>query len=112
MPSLLSKNPAPLFVAGPRHDRMVLNDILIYWLSERPPSTRFYDFHPGVTTTVPVQREIVRSLAHVETVAVIPDRVEPNASALSSGVMLLDDYLAQHFRPAARVGRYRVLRRP
>ncbi len=34
---------------------------------------------------------------------------EPNRAGESSGVTLLDEYLAQAYRPAARYGRFEVL---
>ena len=36
---------------------------------------------------------------------------EPNAAGRSSGVRLLDDYLARSYRPAGRIGSFRLLER-
>jgi hypothetical protein len=113
MADRLATGEGPIFVAGGRHDRLVANDILLYWLAGRPSATRYYDFHPGVTTTERVQEEIVRDLARVDTVIVSPvqDVIEPNASAVSSGVVLLDHAITEQFRPVGQVGWYRVLAR-
>jgi hypothetical protein len=68
-----------------------------------------------VITTAPVQREIVDSLRRSDTKVVIrwldprAEAIEPNGSARSSGVHLLDRYLAASYQPYARFGAYQVL---
>jgi hypothetical protein len=72
---------------------------------------------PGVITTLSVQREVVRELQRTPPRIVVrwlnptADRREPNGAGRSSGVHLLDRYLAKAYRPAARFGDYQVLAR-
>ena len=78
------------------------------------PVTYWHDLHPGVQTTAEVQAEMVgefraRPLDHVVLNRRWDTRAEPNASARSSGVTLLDDYLRANFRPVYSSGRLTVL---
>jgi hypothetical protein len=108
---------APIFVANPRHDLVRVGAPLVYVLADRPNPTRYDVMQPGVVTTEPVQREIVRDLRRSDTRVVVrwlspvADQREPNGSGRSSGVHVLDEELRQRFRPAARFGDFQVLTR-
>jgi hypothetical protein len=105
----------PIFVANPRHDRVTAGDPLLYVILGHPNPTRYDVMQPGVITTAPVQREIVDSLRRSDTKVVIKwldpraEAIEANGSARSSGVHILDRYLAAAYRPVARYGVYQVL---
>lgn len=105
-----------IFVANYRHDKLVVNDILFYFLAERPCGTRYHDLTPGVVTTLEVQREIISELEknHVRTVAVcsVWEKVrQPNESARSTGVLALDEYLKSKFDPVAEFPGYFIAQR-
>ena len=101
-----------MLVAPPRFDRVRVGDPLLDVLLGRPNPTRYDVMQPGVVTTAKVQREIARDLVRSRTPVVIrwlaPSRRErePNGSARSSGVHLLDRAIAARYRPAARYGDY------
>jgi hypothetical protein len=105
----------PIFVAVPRFDRVHVGDPLLYVLLGHPNPTRYDVIQPGVVTTASVQREMISSLerSHCRVVIRWLDPramlVEANGSGRSSGVHVLDEYLAANFRPAARFGAYHVL---
>jgi hypothetical protein len=105
----------PIYVAPRRSDLVTAGAPLFYVLAERPNPTRYDIAAPGVVTTAPVQREIVRDLERTRTRVVVrwtnPASAarEPNKAGESSGVTLLDDYLAREYRRAARFGEYLVL---
>jgi len=105
----------PIFVGNSRHDLIFVNDIGFYFLSARGSATRYSELHPGVATTLPVQRAIVGELEArgVRWVVLVdmPAPHEPNASAVSTGVSFLDEHLRRHYESVARFGDYRVLRR-
>ena len=111
---------APIYVLGQRADFATAGAPLVYVLADRPNPTRYDIAAPGVVTSAPVQREIIRDLRRTRPGAVVrwTDPVtaapEPNLSGVSSGVRLLDAYLAAAYRPAARYGAWQVLvpRRP
>src|SRR5207253_1765282 len=74
----------------------------------------YWCFDAGVTSTRPVQAEMVRELeaSRVQAVVVRTDCInrERNSGSRSSGVFLLDDFLRARFRLAATWDHYRVYR--
>ncbi|HVW17278.1 MAG TPA: hypothetical protein VHB30_03425, partial [Solirubrobacteraceae bacterium] len=103
----------PVFVAVPRWDRVRVGDPELNVLLDRANPTRYDVVQPGLVTKASVQREMVRDLAGTRVVVVwhgaAATAVEDNGSARSSGVHVLDRYLAREFRPDRRFGDYRVL---
>jgi hypothetical protein len=106
----------PVFVANPRHDLVRAGNPLVYVLADRPNPTRYDVMQPGVVTTAPVQREIVRDLRRSGTELVVrwlspvAAEAEPNGAGDSSGVRVLDRYLARGYAEVERFGDYAVLR--
>ncbi len=104
----------PIYVATRRSDLVTSGDPLFYVLAGRPNPTRYDIQAPGVITSAPVQREIVRDLRRTRPKAVIrftsevTTEPEPNRAGESSGVTILDDYLERAYRPVARAGPYVV----
>jgi len=107
----------PIYVATRRSDLVTAGTPLLYVLADRPNPTRYDIAAPGVVTTEPVQREIVADLkrSRVRTVVRWIDPVsaapEPNKAGESSGVTLLDDYLANAYRRLKSFGDYVLLER-
>jgi hypothetical protein len=107
----------PVFVANPRYDRVKVGNPLLYVLLNRPNPTRYDVMQPGVVTTAPVQREMARDLQRarptwiVRWLAPVAAEAEPNGAGRSSGVRVLDRYLARTYAPVRRFGGYQVLRR-
>ena len=106
--------PGPIYSGLTRHDVVLLNDVSLYFLAGRPTATRYHELHPGVTTTRPVQEEMVAELTRylpqwLLLVDLAPSR-EPNASRFSSGVTLLDDYIHRHYQRQQTVGLYQLWR--
>lgn len=89
------------------HDRILVNTPVLYAQSVRKPATLWAQYDPGVQTTAPVQKEMIGELEKYRVRWIVrttpwPNVREPNGSSISSGVTLLDDYLARNFRPVAR----------
>jgi hypothetical protein len=107
----------PIYVTTRRSDLVTSGIPLLYVLAQRPNPTRYDIPAPGVVTSAPVQREIIRDLERTRTPTVVrwTDPItaarEPNAAGRSSGVRVLDDYLARAYRPAGRVGSFLLLER-
>jgi hypothetical protein len=107
----------PVFVANPRYDLVKVGNPLVYVLAGRPNPTRYDVMQPGVVTTAPVQREMVRDLERARPALVIrwlnpvAAEPEPNGAGRSSGVRILDRYLAARYVEEGRFGDYAVLRR-
>jgi hypothetical protein len=107
----------PIYVATRRSDRVTSGHPLFYVLADRANPTRYDIQAPGVVTSEPVQREIVRDLDRtrpplvVRWTAPITAAPEPNRAGESSGVTVLDDYLRRAYRPEARYGSFLILER-
>jgi hypothetical protein len=103
-----------IFVGNPRHDRIVVNDLAFYFLADRRCPTRYCELHPGVATTLPVQREIVQDLVSKNVkwvvIAKVWDPNEPNASSISSGVTVLDEFIQANYAPLVEFGAYQIWR--
>jgi hypothetical protein len=105
----------PIFVTPPRTDKVTAGDPLLYVITGHPNPTRYDVMQPGLVTTAPVQKEIVSSLQRSHTRVVVrwldprAEQNEPNGSSRSSGVHILDDFIAGHYRAVARDGDYQVL---
>ncbi|MFL5867412.1 MAG: hypothetical protein ACJ766_09990, partial [Thermoleophilaceae bacterium] len=107
----------PIFVANPRHDLVKVGNPLVYVLLDRPNPTRYDVMQPGVVTTAKVQREMVRDLRRtqprlaVRWVSPVASQREPDGAGRSSGVRILDRYLASTYVRERRFGYYEVLAR-
>jgi hypothetical protein len=105
----------PVFVGLSRHDKIFINDILLYFIMDRKSVTKWVEFDPGVQTSEPIQREIVRDLKRSKPKLIVIEAIwldwrEPNDTSVSSGVTLLDDYIREAFEPVATFGANTVMR--
>jgi hypothetical protein len=105
-----------IFVGNDRHDKIYVNDVLFYFVSNRPPVTKWHQFDPGVQTTMEIQSHMVGELqtrrARYVVLSSKWDNVEePNESARSSGVTLLDQYIRTNYRAVAAFGPISILER-
>lgn len=103
-----------LFVGTTRHDKIFANDVAIYFVAGRLPATRWHHYDPGIQSTEPVQLAMIDEMAAKPPpwIVLVTDwdaADEPNESRRSSGVRLLDDWLAGHYQEAARFGSVIVL---
>jgi hypothetical protein len=110
-------NNRPIYLATARSDLVTSGAPLLYILSERANPSRYDIAAPGVVTTAKVQREIVAALERTRTPLVVRYTApvtaahEPNKAGRSSGVVILDRYIAAHYRRAAKFGFYVMLER-
>ena len=105
---------AAIYVATKRSDLVTAGAPLFYVLSGRRNVSRYDIAAPGVITSAPVQREIISDLARSHAVVIrdsseITAAAEPNRAGQSSGVRLLDSWLAANYRVVARFGVWTVL---
>jgi hypothetical protein len=114
---LLPRLNAPIFVAPPRFDKVRVGNPLLYVLAGRPNPTRYDVIQPGVVTTAKNQREMVDDLEKARPPLLVrwvderASATEPNGSSRSSGVHLLDRYLARTYGQPERFGAYVLLKR-
>ena len=72
--------------------------------------------HTGLQTGEGIQQSIVAELTgddvrYIALTTEFDDIEEPNESARSSGVFVLDDYIRNAYEPAATFGFYRILKK-
>jgi hypothetical protein len=107
----------PIYVTTRRSDLVTSGDPLFYVLARRNNPTRYDIAAPGVVTSAPVQRTIVSDLQRTRTPVVVrydsavTTAPEPNRAGQSTGVTILDRYLAGAYRQVARYGPYVILER-
>ncbi|MBC7321052.1 glycosyltransferase family 39 protein [bacterium] len=105
-----------IFVGNSRHDRIFVNDVMFYFLSERHSATKYHELHPGLATTEEVQREIIEELKKNNVRFIVlwsgaENVSEPNESSISSGVTILDDFIKMNYAPVMYFGPYKVLQK-
>ena len=104
-----------IFSASLRYDVAGLNDVIFYYLAERAAGTRYYHDVGGITTTRPIQKEMIRELEEHQVNCVMLWTVGSGSGAtvggVSSGVTELDEYIRRHFRVYDSFWNYVLLRR-
>ena len=103
-----------IFVGAGRHDKILTNDMRLYFVTGRFAITKWQDFEPGVQTTLPIQNQIIASMQEYSPKFIVLNSAwdnlkEPNDSRFSSGVTTLDDYIHTHYTPQATFGTIAVL---
>jgi hypothetical protein len=99
-----------VFIGLARHDRIVSNDLLTYFVSERLPATRWSHFDPDLQTRADIQTEMIQELdrqavRYIVLESQYDSQVQPwNDSSKSSGVTLLDDYIRRNYRQVEEWG--------
>jgi hypothetical protein len=93
------------------HSRIYINDSLIYFLSGRQPANRFLELDPGLASTAPSQKEIIRSLdeSRVRLIVLLSiENKELNLASESNNVRLLDSYIRSNYEMTRDFGPYVV----
>jgi hypothetical protein len=92
-----------------RHDKIYVNDATLYFLAQRMPASKWHHYEPGIQNSRKIQREIINDLEKNKVSLIMRDSRwdeirEPNKSAISSNVFLLDQYLEKHFHKEISFG--------
>jgi hypothetical protein len=99
-----------------RHDKIFVNDVMLYFVANRPPATKWHLFEPGLQTTAAIQNEMVSELERKKPRFIVLESywdnfTEPNSSAVSSGITVLDAYLRSNYVSAEAFGGVNVIER-
>jgi hypothetical protein len=102
-----------ILVGLDRHDKIFINALSLYFAADRLPGTHWSEYEPGIQNTSKVQQAMIEDLKHYDVRYVVRDSSydvvrEPNESAKSTGVRLLDDYIESQYRPIAKSGSVQV----
>lgn len=105
-----------IFVGNLRHDRIVTNDIMFYFLSERDSATMYHELHPGLATTREIQEKIIDDIKKYNTRYIVrwtddEKTVEQNESNKPSGITALDNFIQQNFTTVQGFDSYIILYR-
>ena len=103
-----------IFEGVPHHDRIFVNDMLIYFATALRPASKWYQFDPGLQTSRETQVDMIAEFRASRPRFVIIDSTwvganEPNESSLSSGITLLDEYIASQYHVIREFGAITVL---
>lgn len=98
-----------IMVGLQRHDKIFINSVALYFSTGRLPGTHWHQFDPGLQNRADIQALMIADLKANAVRWIIRDSSfkdfnEPNGSSLSSGVDLLDRYLAGYYRRVAQFG--------
>jgi hypothetical protein len=102
----------PIFSGVQDTSRLRINDALLYFIVDRPSATRWVEMEPGLTNTDAGQREIIAALEHRRVRLLVLWKMlsnEPNATAHSNGVDVLDSFVRANYAEARRFGDYVVM---
>lgn len=110
-----NKNNEPIFSGSTRHDKIYINDTLLYFPTGTKAATKYWQFEP-MYTRKNFQEEIIKDLESSKPKFIILWAIasvytEPNESGKSSGVFLLDNYIRANYQVIKKFGYYFVLER-
>jgi hypothetical protein len=105
-----------LYVGLPQHDRIIMNDNVLYFAVQRLPAVRWSQFDPFLENRADIQQEMIGTLEQHKPPYVVLDSEydnvwEPNGSSVHTGVHLLDDYIAAHYKEVQKYGELTILQR-
>ncbi len=111
----VTKADEKIFVGNSRHDIIINNDIMFYFLSERHSATKYHELHPGLATTREIQDYIISDIIkhRVKYIVLFADTeelYEPNESSKSSGITNLDSFIRRNYIPVKIFGSYKILK--
>ncbi|MFH1593063.1 MAG: hypothetical protein ABID09_00010 [Candidatus Omnitrophota bacterium] len=84
---------------------------IIYLLADRLPSTKFYELVPGIQTSPEVQKEIKESIIRHNVLLLVLqdiDMVGLRREDTHPDKLILDDFIARHFKRAEKFGKYGI----
>lgn len=101
-----------VFVGTSDTSRVFVNNIVLPFLLNQKPATKYHELHTGIVTTAPIQNEMIDEMREVQW-AVMWDEFlcEENKSCISTEVFLFDDFFQANFEPVASFGKYRIFQR-
>jgi hypothetical protein len=107
------RNDKRIFVALDRHDKIFINAPGLYFAVNKLPGTHWAQFDPGLQTRADIQSAIISDLAQDSVRWVVRDGNfdqvnEPNGSAQSSGIKLLDNYIDHNYRAVTSSGKVSI----
>jgi hypothetical protein len=102
-----------IFVGLTRHDKIFVNDVSSYFQMNRLPATKWHHFDPGLQSSADIQYQIIADIKkykphYLWLESTWNDVNEPNESAISSGITVLDKYIRDHYESVQNFGQISV----
>lgn len=108
----IASNTSPgeaIFVGNQQHQRVILNNVALYYLADRPGATRYLQFDPGLITRLDVQKQVAADLEKEQVRVIILMQggfwEEPNRSR-QFGADWLDNYIQRNYVKAGESNGY------
>jgi hypothetical protein len=98
-----------LYVGVRNHAKIIANDNLIYFATQRLPVTKWSEFDPDLQNRLDIQTQIVGEFERSPPPYIVLDSEfesehEPNDSSKSSGVTVLDEYIRNRYQSTETFG--------
>ena len=105
-----------LYVGLAHHDRIFANDNMTYFATQRLPATKWSHFDPFLQNRADLQQEMIGELKRNRPPLIVLDDEfefsgEPNGSSVSTGVHLIDDYIAANYGFVEQYGPLKIVQR-
>ena len=105
-----------LYVGLDHHDRIFANDMITYFATQRLPAVKWTEMDPFLENRADIQQEMIGTIELHKPPYVVLDSEfdhiqEPNGSSVHTGVHLLDDYIAAHYKTVEQYGELTILQR-
>jgi hypothetical protein len=108
-----------LYIGLTRHDVIIINDVFLYFLLDRPSATRYQELHPAIADTERIQEEIVRDLREKKVKYIVLSRRFSDAELEwakthfllflpNVGSTVLDDHISSEYEQLRNFGPYQV----
>ncbi len=93
------------------HSRLFMNDVMLYFLADRPPPDRFLELEPGMSNSSDGQNRMIQVLQQSQVRLIVLASIlsnEPNLTSRSNGVTSLDEFIRKQYTPKANYLNYTV----
>lgn len=88
--------------------------LILYYLADRLPSTKFYELAPGLVTDKDVQEEIRNSLVSHDVKLIILQDVDTGGLKKENAPkdsLILDEFIARNYVPVIKFGKYNIYKK-
>lgn len=100
-----------IYVGVNNHDKFIINDIIIYYLSCRNYATRYHEFSPGIANTLLGQKTIISELKNSSNKLIVLSPgywYEPNDTKIDFNIDIVDSYIRKNYDLKSSFGDYDV----
>ncbi len=92
------------------HEKIFINDIMLYHLTNRYPATKYHELHPGQATEASIQDEIIAELKSKKTHVLVLYYDKESEKQKIIGESNLDEYIRENYLLSKIFGNYYVFR--